>query len=231
MASPTYPSSHAALRGRVYARCLTQEGATHHWTNTNVQDALNRTQQEIQQILLLTFDEGWWTRTRSDLSASNRRIDLPADVIRVVGLDKKSGSDWVSVRPGVVPPARRHEYTYRTNFPKWTDETAPVHEVWVRYPGYIQYENSSNPSGTYRVHEQYRIKDLQEDDDVTEIPPEYQDVLVDGAAWRLARDAGLERTQILHADYAEGKFEMKRSAALRSLAARRRTRDVYGGGF
>lgn len=207
----SYPASLSDLKARVRNRLLTTSTATDHWSDTKILLALNRAQKEVQSELLEVFDSRYFTKVEEDLVPNGSIIVLPSDCLRVQTFDKKHGTSWIPVK--IVDPSRAIEYRYGTPLiPLNASTSVYQEEVWSQIGDRMEAQLAA-PTGTYRMRYTYLIPDLESDDDKTKIPEQYQDLLVDCAAFRCARDGSQpERAGPLEADFQANLMRMKRTA-------------------
>ncbi len=207
----TYPATLSNLRERVRYRLLTSSSATDHWPDAKLNFYLNRAQLEVQDELVQVFDSRYFVHTDESVVPNNRVIALPEGWIRVLALDKQSGSEWLPVE--IVTPARAIEYRYGLpNLPLNASTQVSQREVWSQI-GESLSAQLATPTGVYRLRTVQRVRDLESDDDTTEIPAQYQDLMVDLAAAKCARDGSQpDRAAPLERDYEAGLFRLKRTA-------------------
>ena len=225
----TYPSTLGDLTRRVRRRLLTKEDGTaqDHWSADAIKDALNWYQRELYNEILLQFETLYFTKTDDFLEPVNNRIDLPLDHKRTVTFEKNigAGEDFVEVR--LVSPTRYQEFM-PSLYPRVEGELGAITEVWSEFPGYLKAMGSFVVEGRYRLIYQHQIEDLQSDSIETTVPNDYQDILVDGAAYRLASDAGQDdRASRLLGDYERGMERMRRTAGQLNLVKQHRIKNVY----
>lgn len=221
----TYPSTRAELRARVYDRLLGSATAQHSASDSKINSALNDAQREVQSQLVLSFDSRFFTKTDDGLSPANNRIKLPADFRRPIRFDRQNGTTgtWESVT--IIPPAHYQDFTWPWLTSSLDLRVAP--EQWSIMQDTLVANGGAAVSGTYRLIYQYAIPDLQADDQQTEIPEEYQEMLVDYAAWVMETDAGnAERAAPIYARYERRLEQMRQTASLMSTKMRSRIRRV-----
>lgn len=220
----TYPATLADLRGRVQSRLQTKRGgtATDHWDDDRILEALNRAQLEVQTELLQAFKDRWFVR-REDFTPSNNVILLPQDLIRIISFVDSSG------RPvEMVPVSRAAEYRNWSPLVATGSQLGTWREVWMWIGDRLENQATSSNGSPYTIYFNYRIPDLQADEDVSEIPPQYQEILVDHASYRLAKDAKQdELAASIQADYEKALALMKQSAVHVNPTASNRVRRVY----
>lgn len=228
----TYPSSLGTLTERVRRMLATRDEAPDHWSDARLRDALNEAQREVQNQLLLTFEGRYFVKETGNLTPSGNRITLPADFKRLISFDKRlsSGEDWKPVR--VLSPAKHYE-AQQLVFPRLSSATMPLHEAWSLYPDFLRAHGSANMTGTYRLVYQHKIADLQQDGNLTQIPDDYQDMLVYYAASVAAQQAGAsEREDRARLRYEQKLSEMRRTAeGIVGTEFRRIRRVRYARGF
>lgn len=206
----TYPSNLAGLRARVYQRLLTTATAGHHWDDADVQRALNAAQHDVQQELLLSFED-WFYDSVPGLVPSSNKIDIPAGTIRVTQLDRLvTSGEYCPVT--LIDPSQYHEFQYRTLPQQIWGTVVYDDEAWIRFPTYLEAVGSTARDGTYRMVRQKSVTDLEDDAQETEIPPQFTEMLVNRAAQTLAEDAGDPKASVLEKRYQEGMNNMRRQA-------------------
>lgn len=229
----SYPATLANLKTRVRGRLLTSSGATDHWPEVSdkIRTALNRAQVEVQMELLQVFDARYFVKTDETLTPSQGVIFLPEDLIRLLTFEKDVGDSTSAWLPVIMAaPARVVEYRYHTPLVYQNVAGTIDREVWSLIGDKLECAYK-DVTGTYRLRWVYRIKDLQTDDDESEIPPQYHDLLVDNAAWRSAKDAGEDaRAARLAEDYQRSMELMKRTAGRVNPTAQHRIRETYSNG-
>jgi len=221
----TYPSTRSELRGRVYDRLLGSSTAQHSASDAKINAALNDAQREVQSQLALAFDSRFFTKTE-ELEPVENRIKLPDDFRRPIRFDKQNGTSgaWDPVR--IIPPAHYQNFTWPW-FPTVFEFQSASTEAWSIIQDHLVANGPTAVSGTYRLLFQYAIPDLQDDDQKTEIPEEWQEMLVDYAAWTMENDAGnVERAAPMFSRYERRLALMKQAAALMSTKMRGRIRRV-----
>ena len=226
-----YPAKLSDLRSRVRSRLLTTSTSTDHWADARIKEALNRAQLEVQSELLETFDTKYFLRTDASVVPSDGIIFMPDGWIRMAGFDRKYEESWIPVT--VVTPSRAVEYRYSTPLiPLNASRSTLQPEVWSLIGDKLEMQLGPTTDETYRLRWVGRIDDLDDDDDESEIPAEYHDLLVDNAAMRLSKDGGeVERAAMLMSDYQEGLSRMKRTASPSNPGMVHRIRRTYRGGI
>ncbi len=223
----TYPATLAKLRERVQRRLLTaNSGQVDHWSDDRIRDALNDGQQEIANELQRAFETRYFLKREENLTVTANKIQLPDDFRRLVTFDKLIGvaGEWSPVR--IVSPARHAEYRY-ISFPRTTGQVYPLEETWSIAGDKLVSHGSAAVTGTYRIWYIYRVPDLQQDEDISAIPPEYHDAMVFYAASLMASDAGMkERAADMMARYDRKIMEMHKTATQVALTQQHRIRDV-----
>lgn len=232
----TYPASLSTLTGRVRTRLQTSSTATDHWTAALIKDALNRYQRIVQNELLLAFENYYFTDSQDSITPVNNTIRfsvLDRKFKRLVGFYRQIGESATSGIPGeyvlitIVNPSRYQEFQAPL-FPRLTGRTYGVEEVWTVYPEGLRALGSAAVSGVYKIDYQYQVADLQDDDDVTEIPEEYQDLLVDGATAHCLRNSGEEpQASQMKMEFEAGLGEMRRTGKQIALTQQYRVRNTY----
>jgi len=224
--SKTYPSNLSGLRARVYNRMLTASSAPGSVTDEKIRASLNDGQREVQNELLLAFHARYFVKTDKNLSPVNNRIELPADFKRTVGLAKVFGSEWIEV--ALIPSSHYEKFRMR-EYPQQTGALTYQREPWALVHNHYEFVGNGTVTGTYRHRWQYMIPDLQSDDDHTEIPEDYQEMLVDYAAWIMEEDSGtVERADRLAMRYQRRISQLRRTSKQISLNEDKRIRDVRG---
>ena len=227
MASKTYPSTLSGLRDRVWNRLLSSSTAKHSATNEKIRAAINDAQREIQNELMLAFDSRYFTKIDTNLTPANNRIRLPEDFKRLVTFDRDGGTNnWVEVN--LVPVVQYQRYQ-TSPYPRSDGNVIPS---WSMVGDSLIAHGSGTASGRFRLIYSYQIKDLMSDDDVSEIPEDYQEMLVDYAAWMMEEDAGNEeRANRLFQRYDRRLQQMRRTSRQLSMVTQRRIRNVRGIGL
>jgi len=224
--SKTYPSTLSGLRSRVYNRMLTASTAPGSVTDEKIRAALNDGQLDVQNELLLAFHSRYFVKTVPDISPVNNRIAVPDDFKRTIGLAKKFGGNWIEV---ALVPASHYEKFRTHEYPQQVGALTYQREPWALVHNYYEFIGSGNVTGTYRLRYQYKTPDLQDDDQHTELPTDYQEMLVDYAAWIMEEDSGtVERADRLAIRYQRRIAQMRRTSKNISLNEDRRVRDVRG---
>lgn len=226
MVSKTYPSDLSGLRARVYNRMLTASTAPGSATDEKIRAALNDGQREIQNELLLAFHSRYFVKTDTNVTPVKNRIALPQDFKRTVGLAKASGTLWSEV--DLIPASHYERYRVK-EYPQQQGALVTSREPWALIHEHYEYLGPGTATGTYRHRWQYQIPDLQDDDQHTEIPDDYQEMLVDYAAWIMEEDSGtVERSDRLAARYMSRLNQLRRTAKQLAMTENRRIRDVRG---
>jgi len=205
---------------------LTSSGAPASVTDEKIRAALNDGQREVQNELLLAFHTRYFVKTDTNVSPVNNRIELPEDFKRSVGLAKASGAEWVEV--DLIPSSHYERYRVR-EYPQQVGALTYQREPWALIHRHYEFLGSGTVSGTYRHRWQYQIPDLQDDDQHTEIPEDYQEMLVDYAAWIMEEDGGnVERADRIGMRYQQRLGQLRRTSKQISLMENKRIRDVRG---
>lgn len=207
----TYPATLTQLKSRVQNRLLASPTGADHWDSTKLLLALNRAQGEVQDEILELFDGRYFIKTENDIVPDGKVIPLPPDWLRVLSLSVQTGESFLDVT--IESPSKAMEYRYATPLILLTDNEKAQREVWSQIGENLESQLGDPGVGPYRLRYTYRIPDLQVDDDVTEIPSRFQELLVDRAASVCATDGGeKERGAILNADYQAGLDRLRRTA-------------------
>lgn len=232
----TYPSRLSGLRARVYERLESSSAAKDR--DSTIADALNEAQREVQSELLTLFQTKHFVKRVPQVTPSNLRIDLPADFIRLVVLEKRLGDQEAYYPVDIVSPAQQYERVSWWDAPPFEGFNVPSSESWSLFPMgpdryFLQVNASSlSTSAAYRYVYQYKIRDLQEDDQETEIPHEYQEMLVYRALATICQNEGKEeRFGMAQARYIDMLQRMKKTAGREALTKRTRIRTVYNRGY
>ena len=213
--SQSYGPSLAALRTRLERLLLTTaaSGSANydHWTATVKRDLLNEAQQDIQMELLESYQTQYFTLPE-DLSAVAGEINLEAlsrPVLRLVAIFKQSNTDWLG-EPYVRIVSVAEGWKLSGNqFERW-------------FPIGKKLKNRDETlAGTYRIVYHYRLRPLEEDGDETEIPEEYQELLVYRAAQIGSAQAHEnEQAQVFGVEYQQRLIRMRQTAAKRNQVQR-----------
>ena len=232
----TYPSRLTGLRARVYERLDSSSSAKDR--SDRIDSALNEAQREVQSELLNLFQTKHFVRRVPQVTPSNLRIDLPADFIRLVTLEKRLGDEESYSTIDIISPANQHERQGWWDVPPFEGFNVPSHETWSLFPmgpdRYFLKANAANlpTDSVYQYTYQYKIRDLQEDDQETEIPHEYQEMLVYRAVATICQNEGKEeRFDMAQKRYMDMMDRMRRTAGREALTKRSRIRRVYNRGL
>ena len=228
--APTIRKTRADLRRRV--RNVLQDdpdsGATSPWTDTLIADELNEAQAWTQKRMA-NIGESWFLQTFDvEMNGVDYGFPFPGDFLRehlfersFKGPDGEGGEgQWDRVP--IVPLQQLDRY--EPQWPFLRDE--PRREVWYIRGNEIRTRLNSPPTGRYRLTYFARVPDLQDDDQVCEVPPDYHDVVITRAAYRCAKHVGDRyRVSSLGQELEELMVLMQEIASNRSIAQEHRVRD------
>ena len=230
----TYPATLEQLWARVWRRLNSQDDGTapDNAQANKVTDALNRTQRRLQQAFLMSFGDLYVTAKQVTPAAN--KIDVPQDLLRLIALERSVGSSaWVPVR--IVPPHEHAAYQFASVNLDPSSQVLSTAETWSQFGDYFEAQSTATVSGNYRVLYWRRARDMQASTDTPDLPQEYHDVMVDGAAAEMARNQGaLDRAALLEGQYEKATIEMRQFAATMNAARQstirrmRNRRSGYG---
>lgn len=163
------------IRGRVRLRLDDSS-----FESTAIDRAINDYQRELTNKHQFTFMETYQDKT---FASSGNTIDLPADCQRLLGLLNRTGSPYY------------YNFTKRyldyNEFVEWYPAAdllpATPPSKWTLYAGQIRWSAPADQNYTFRLEYLKSCPLLSNDTDVSVIPDEFSEILVEGALVRLQK--------------------------------------------
>lgn len=193
------------------------------WTPQIKKDLINEAHQDVQMELLESYDTRYFCALE-DVTAAAGEINLGAlklPFLRLFAVHKQSGSNWLG-EPYVRVVSAAEAWPATVGYERWF----PI--------GQKLKSRDETLGGVYRLTYAYRLKPLVEAGDVSEIPEEYQELMLYRAAYVGSLQAReKEIAQFFGSEYQQRLARMRQTAAKRFQNQRWKIQSVedYGDGF
>lgn len=174
----SYPATLSELRGILASTLGTSESGDYdHWPTSRKNSLINQAQRTVENEIHQVFDNHYFSHMEDVVPVDNTITlsDLGKSFKRLIALLKKNSAGNYSE----VSVLDAHE--------AWKAKLS-TNEVWFNIGGKLRYDSTSTNSNTYRLIYNYKLENLVNDNDVCQIPAEFQEAVV----WRAAHVAAIQ---------------------------------------
>lgn len=194
------------------------DNSSSFWTDAILTTYANLVQEEVQQEIMVTFENYFVTQARLNISANVAAYSLPANFIKMVRLEDIRNSASIEIIPVTINDKQEHV----TNFISGVSYGNSYYLVGNRV--ILTDTPTFTDSSAYQLHYEKKITDLATASDVSEIPLEHHGVLVWGvvkyAMYQQQSDATFAQLEFQKRmdklkDYAENR-QVQRSRKVKS---------------
>lgn len=216
---PTIRKTRVDLLRRVRAALQTKAGNNDGWDVDDLYEEINEAQHWVQMKMARIGEQWFMAREFYTLGGADYSIRFPDDCLREDLWEKKDSDDdagdagWTKM--SIVPP--QHLDQYNSSWPRTSNE--PSVEVWYLEAQGLRTRLKTPPTGTYRLRYFRRVKDLQDDTQVCEVPADYHTLVIARTAQKAAQGVvDLKRYGLLSSEVRERLEELYEIASNRSMS-------------